>query len=129
MESDNMPLGATTPEFYEPITPAVYSRPHRPAGRPVACTGARIRHRNSSTISRSSGEIVPAHFAGEDTDTTIEHGREPFAGLPPAPQHFVAAWERLLRQHPATVQPADDDDILPAYVIQAVTENPADLTH
>lgn len=57
----------------------------------------------------------------------LQRNREPLADLPPAPEHFVAAWERL--QEHMTVSAPDANDLPPAYVIQAITENPADLVH
>jgi len=57
-----------------------------------------------------------------------KHGREPLAGIPPAPERFMKAFERLQRRTEPTLQHLDlVDGIPPAYLIQATAQNTNDL--
>jgi hypothetical protein len=54
-------------------------------------------------------------------------GRQPFEGLPPAPAHFLDAWNRLIGDDETlmtkTVSLPDDDNIPDAYVISQIAKN------
>ena len=61
-----------------------------------------------------------------------ELGKQPFASLPPAPDSFFEAWDRLSREDeaPNHFTPADDfddDDLPPAYILQAIAKNSTDV--
>ena len=59
----------------------------------------------------------------------LELGREPLYGIPPAPQHFVDAWEEI-QEEPLAVEPASDphNDAPPTFVIHAISPPSRDLT-
>lgn len=66
--------------------------------------------------------IIRAHIRHD-----YELGREPFEGVPPAPERFIQVWEGLeqgFSWQPVTfAKDSSDGEIPPAYILQAIARN------
>lgn len=56
----------------------------------------------------------------------VEHGREPFEGIPPAPPEY---WDAFVHARPSKTVVVEIDDRVPPYMIQAIAEEPVLISH
>ena len=58
----------------------------------------------------------------------LKLGREPLQDIPPAPERFLAIWDRLEAADGLELEHTRrESNVPPAYVVHAITDNPSDL--